>query len=550
VCENSTSGRHVCYIIGRKVMQSRARACVCDQMVFAPHKLAAQTGPSNVLACGTGTTMVLNNEGDVWCTGLNYNLQLGFANAPKHCDKQHCWTCVKALSREYFQLLQDRHAPKIPLFRSLHTCGSTTFAVTPQQRLFSWGNNDRGQLAQGDAEETSLPGAVVFCMDALTREISNMPLIWQVACGNNHCLALSCDGVVMACGDNSRGQLGRSDVSLSERCNRFIVLHAPDNGLSPTKIHQRIRYIASGANTCAMVQEDRLLYMWGCNVNSQVPDASASEMLPQRTPLRVTADRDNSSAAAFLVDSMSIGYEHCACITTDNKVWTWGMNTYGKLANGTKNGSSCKPFCTSYPSKTTSTPIKVCCGGHHTLILTDAGSLWAAGSFKLGLGIDGGHDACACHFKQVVLPATPRKSGKGPTRVLAMAAGKTHSAIITTGNVVLTCGKMKSQMPTSSNIADTDAVLLSSPYCGFGGLGYFQGLAQQGHVNTFQKVHQLVNVIGFQHSLAVCTLAKVQVFLIGVYFHNQYDPRHTQDRRYMNKLPEEVLDLMILNLIV
>jgi len=170
--------------------------------------------------------------------------------------------------------------------------------------------------------------------------------------------------------------------------------------------------------------------------------------------------------------------------------------------------------------------------------------------FKLGLGIDGSHDACACHFKQVVLPATPRKSGKGPTRVLAMAAGKTHSAIITTGNVVLTCGKMKSQMPTSSNVADTDAVLLSSPYCGFGGLGYFQGLAQQGHVNTFQKVHQLVNVIGFQHSLAVCTLAKVQVFLIGVYFHNQYDPRYTQDRRYMNKLPEEVLDLIIVKLIV
>jgi len=519
-------------------------------MEVVPQTQTAQKRASNVLACGTGTTMVLNNEGDVWCTGLNYNLQLGFANAPQHCDKPHCWTCVQALSREYFQMLQHQNGQGIPRFRSLHTCGSTTFAVTPGQRLFSWGNNDHGQLAQGDADVTSLPGAVLFYMDALTREISNMPLILQVACGNHHSLALTCDGVVMACGDNSRGQLGRCDISLSESCSRFIVLHAPDQGQSTTNVQKRIRSIASGANTCAMVQEDRLLYMWGCNINSQVPAANASEMLPQRRPVHVTADRDNSGAAAFLVDSMSIGYEHCACITTDNKVWTWGMNTYGKLGNGTKSGSSSKPFCTVSPLTIASTPVKVCCGGHHTLILTEAGSLWAAGSFKLGLGINGGHDACACHFKQVVLPAAPRKHCSGPTRVLAMAAGKTHSAIITSGNVVLTCGKMKSQMPVFSHVVDSDVTLLSSPYCGFGGLGYFQGIAQQGHVNTFQKVHQLTNVIGFRQSLAVFTLAKVQVFLIGVYFHKNDGPLHTLDRRYMNTLSEEVLDLIILQLVV
>ena len=521
---------------------------VCFHMAQALYGSAAK-GPRNVVACGTGTTMVLSSEGEIWSTGLNHHLQLGFANAPKHCNK-NCWACVKALSREYFQALRsEKHVPR---FRSVHTCGSSTFATTTNHCLFSWGRNTHGQLAQGDTDASSLPGPVMFLCAAGTHEIALMPPIWQVACGNRHTVALTCDGLVLTCGDNSRGQLGRRDMPLSHSITRFVVMHpATDTHLS-LSAHEKIQSIASGAHTCGMIRQDRHLYMWGCNIHSQIPGADSSKMLPQTTPILVEQDCNRSDNAAFAVECVSIGHEHCACITTDHKIWTWGMNTYGKLGNGTKNGCSSDPFQVTRALNMLDMPVQVCCGGHHTMVLTEKGSLWVAGSFKLGLGIDSGHDAYACHFKNAVLPFfAVAGRGRTPTRVIAIAARKTHSAIITAGNVVMTCGTMKLQIPPPNILPDTVNYLVTpSAYTGFAGLGYIQGIAQNGHVSTFQRVHQLQYAIGLYRSLSTNTLGKVQAFLVGVHLDIGTHATHLPDRVFMNNLSVEVLDLLIEQLLM
>jgi len=510
-------------------------------MAHGEHASGAKA-PRNVVACGTGTTMVLSSEGGIWSTGLNHHMQLGFANAPKHCNKT-CWVCAKALSREYFQAVHSEKRPHVPCFRSVHTCGSSTFATTTDHRLFSWGSNTHGQLAQGDTDATSLPGPVVFLCATGTQEIALMPRIWQVACGNRHTVALTCDGVVLTCGDNSRGQLGMGDMPLSRAITRFAVMYPATDSHLPLPLHAKIQSIASGAHTCGMIRQDSSLHMWGCNVHSQIPGADRSHMLPQTTPVCVQQDRDSSEHAAFSVQCVSIRHEHCACITTDHKIWTWGMNTYGKLGNGTKNGCSSDPFHVTRPLHMHDVPRQVCCGGHQTLLLTENGSLWVAGSFTVGLGIDG-----ACHFKNVVLPVfTGGGTAKVPTRVLAMAAGKTHTTIITTGNVVMTCGKMKLQISLPDN---TSPHMPLSIYAGFAGLGYFQGMAQNGHVSKFQRVQQLRNAIGLYRSLSACTLSKVQAFLVGVYSDMGAYATHSDDRVLMNTLSVEILDLIIEQLLM
>ena len=136
-------------------------------------------------------------------------------------------------------------------------------------------------------------------------------------------------------------------------------------------------------------------------------------------------------------------------------------------------------------------------------------------------------------------------------RVLAMAAGKTHSAILTTGNHVMTCGKMKASIPSPVHpvLRDRDdeaaPVAHSVPYTGFGGLGYFQGLAQQGHVNTFRKIYQIKSQVAFYDSFATATLAKVQAWLIGVHFDTLPRQTTTLDRGFMNNIPKEVMDLVV-----
>jgi len=507
-------------------------------------------GPTRILTCGAGTTFVLSNEGDLWNSGLNHHGQLGFTNEPKHCDKPDCWTCVKRLSREFFQLLHTEEASHIPRFRSVHACGSCTFGVTSRNRLFSWGNNQHGQLAQGDAEKIAPPGPVLLYCATMSHEVCVMPKIQQVACGNNHTLALTTDGRVLSCGDNSRGQLGRADLMPHQSCNRFIIVYPLPTENSDATTHA-VLSVHSGSYTCAMIHANNALFMWGCNIHSQVPCGNTAPLVPRRTPVMIAHHSESAPTLPFLVESMSIGCDHCACITTDKKIWTWGMNTYGKLGNGTKNGSSSRPSCVACPLTLKCVPLEVCCGGHHTFIRTVVGSLWAAGSHKLGVGMDGGHESCACHFRKVILPACAFADGGGQMRVLAMAAGKTHSAILTTGNHVMTCGKMKASIPSPVHpvLRDRDdeaaPVAHSVPYTGFGGLGYFQGLAQQGHVNTFRKIYQIKSQVAFYDSFATATLAKVQAWLIGVHFDTLPRQTTTLDRGFMNNIPKEVMDLVV-----
>ena len=67
--------------------------------------------------------------------------------------------------------------------------------------------------------------------------------------------------------------------------------------------------------------------------------------------------------------------------------------------------------------------------------------------------------------------------------IIGVGAGKTRLFIITDNNLVLTCGKMNSSMYVRMEIFRT-----VDTFDGFGGLGYFQGIASSGHVSSFKVV--------------------------------------------------------------
>ena len=502
---------------------------------------------STMVCCGTACTFVLSNEGDLWGTGLNHHLQLGIPNVSSGNN-------VPSLSREYFGLIPLKDVRGVT---EIYCSGSTTFAITANNDLFSWGNNKHGQLGQGDADEMVLPARVLFVHCNITNDLCRLPKIWQVACGNEHTLLLTMDNRILSCGDNSYGQLGRADMNLSLSCNRFGMVY-PILGREEKKASVPVRSIESGAFACAMILQDFTLWMWGSHVSLQVPPMLGDDVNEfQKTPIRienVIDDRDDTNnhtheKRPFLVESVSMATEHCACITTDKRVWTWGMNSHGKLGNGTKNGSSSRltSIMSASQLQSMSCPVEICCSGHHTLIRSTIGSLWAAGAHKLGIGIDGGHETSLCRFKRVSLPPCAFVDGGGDMRVLAMAAGKTHSVIVTTGGHVMTCGKMKSAIPMTSGPPYRSEM---TSYSGFGGLGYFQGLSQQGHVSTFQKVYQLKGQVSFFERFSANTLAKILVLLVGVHLDKTPLTPVTLDRIAMNLVPIEVLDVIIRQLLV
>jgi alpha-tubulin suppressor-like RCC1 family protein len=69
--------------------------------------------------------------------------------------------------------------------------------------VITWGINDLGQLGHGDKQTRSAPTFVTILLGSKV-------FISSVACGENHTLALSREGICYSWGSNRCGQLGRS----------------------------------------------------------------------------------------------------------------------------------------------------------------------------------------------------------------------------------------------------------------------------------------------------------------------------------------------------
>lgn len=92
-------------------------------------------------------------------------------------------------------------------------------------------------------------------------------IVHSVACGKNHTMCMTVDGVVYSWGKNARGELGLGDTT--ERCVPTIV---------GTLRHTPVIIIACGQGTSAAYTEDGTLYMWGQNDTFQLAQDGGSHI--------------------------------------------------------------------------------------------------------------------------------------------------------------------------------------------------------------------------------------------------------------------------------
>ncbi|KAM4807528.1 putative E3 ubiquitin-protein ligase HERC3 [Rhinophrynus dorsalis] len=132
------------------------------------------------VACGEKHSVFLLEDGRVFTCGWNYQGQLG------HCCDGVEQGQVTALADE----------------RIIHVaCGqSHTLALNYQGQLFSWGVGSDGQLGHATTD-------LYIAVPRLIKKL-NQHKIQQVSCGNHHCLALADDGQLFTWGQNQHGQLG------------------------------------------------------------------------------------------------------------------------------------------------------------------------------------------------------------------------------------------------------------------------------------------------------------------------------------------------------
>lgn len=292
------------------------------------------------IACGSGHTVVLSAEGEVYTWGRGDDGRLG------HGDNG--WKYVPRITRS----LAGQVVTQV-------TCGSYhTAAVTGNGDLYTWGGGMYGKLGHGNELGHSTPKRV----DALVGLA-----VSHIACGSRHTAIITSSGAIYTWGDKENGVTGHGDSEghqytpkLLERLagKRIVQLsacgfhtgcltadaemytwgegkfgrlghgaerncHVPR--LVETLIGKRPRQLSCGGFHTAVVTEDGRLYTFGGGEHGQL---GHNDRVNRVKPTFVQA------LDGVFVSQITCGWSHSVALTNKGKIFTWGNGDHGKLGHG------------------------------------------------------------------------------------------------------------------------------------------------------------------------------------------------------------------------
>ncbi|GAB1864270.1 X-linked retinitis pigmentosa GTPase regulator [Camponotus japonicus] len=285
-------------------------------------------------------------------------------------------------------------------------CGDEHSAVICQSgRLFVFGSNDWGQLGLGHKNHISKPSCV---------KILKPEKVTHVACGRAHTLICTGAQKVFACGSNQEGQLGRENSAIGDSSSSPILIY--DCGLAGPRIVQ----IAAGSHHSMVLTSDGGVVAWGSNLEGQLglPGVSGLVNKPTKVPIPEP------------VKEISAGYYHSAFLTESGLVYVCGESESGKLGIDVNFSTQVAPKQMQLPTPA----IHVTCGGHHTLVLAENGNIYCSGSNasgQLGMGTN---------VNEIHMPKHLARGSLRNEKIVKIACGESHSAILTELGKLFTCG--------------------------------------------------------------------------------------------------------------
>jgi alpha-tubulin suppressor-like RCC1 family protein len=225
------------------------------------------------IAAGRQHSLALNIKGQVFSWGNNRDAQLGLGD--KNVRK----------SPTIIEDLKDKNIVGI-------ACGrDSSFALTKEGEVYSWGRDDFGQLAHGRSQRfVSKPRFVA----SLENEV-----ITSIHMGEFHGVAVTNDGRLFSWGKNQCGQVGngnRNNVSMP------IQIEALET--------KTIIAAAAGSGHTAAITQDGQLWMFGSGRSGELGRGSETESnAAYRThPVQVPFGKN------VKISSIALGAEHCVAI--------------------------------------------------------------------------------------------------------------------------------------------------------------------------------------------------------------------------------------------
>ena len=311
---------------------------------------------------------------------------------------------------------------------SISAGGYHTVAIDKEGKVYTWGDNEVGQLGDGTANDFVAPiySAEPICLTDKENELKRMKTvkvvtentvaislaesgkiyIWKVgdetaiyalpicisdedtelkgkkivdiSAGDGHTVALDEEGKVYTWGKNNFGQLGDGTATNS---SLPICISDKENELKG----KRIVDISAGDGHTVALDEEGKVYTWGKNNFGQLGDGTATN---SSLPICIS-DKENELKGKRIVD-ISAGYRHTVAIDEEGKVYTWGANYSGQLGDGTLDYSA-EPICISNKENELKGKkiINISAGEDHTVALDEEGKVCTWGNNEVGQLGDG-----------------------------------------------------------------------------------------------------------------------------------------------------------------
>ncbi|XP_047483303.1 serine/threonine-protein kinase Nek8-like [Penaeus chinensis] len=283
---------------------------------------------------------------------------------------------------------------------------------------------------QSQASRSSRPPrSVVYHMKVYESSISLTPVplpprsrVKEMAVSNTHIVLLTSECLVYTWGEGRKGQLGHE--SLEAWRGRPTVVEIL-KGKSITRV-------CAGDGFSIFASDNGIVMTCGDGTSGCLGHGNwNSSAKPKLVERLLSVD----------VGAISCGSRHVVVVGGEGDVYAWGKGEGGRLGTGQEE-DVCLPTEIEIPEELLVTNVK--CGGDGTIFITDQGAMLACGANtrnKLGLSEGGGLFGIKLKHKEVEKAVVATRVRCIGCRVVDVAMGPSHTAVLTETGQVLTFGR-------------------------------------------------------------------------------------------------------------
>ncbi|MGE5396210.1 MAG: Ig-like domain-containing protein [Chitinophagales bacterium] len=408
-----------------------------------PTQMEGLTGVKTI-ATGGSHTIILKKDGTVWAWGTNTKGQLGDGTTSKKTKPVEITALrynVKSIACGY------RHS----------------LAIMKDESLYVWGDNSSGQLglSSGTTIKTPTPTTILnqpvtgvtldkptLALDlegeqktlvatVLPSNATNKKVTWS---SDNTAFATVKGGIVTPVGIGTTTITVTADEGgFHEHCQVTVTANLkPVTGITLTPESYTLIVGDSPYTLTATVQPpdatNRKVF-WSSNntsiatVNSNgavTPVAEGTALITATTQEPSFSDTCNITVKKGILAAAG-GLSHTVCLQTDNKVYSWGLNSSGQLGNNGTSNSMVSVKAKLNANEDLIDIKAIDCGNTHTVALSNNNTAYTWGGNTYGqLGIG-----------NTTNQLTASSIG---TNITSIHCGTNHTVLINSNGSVLTCG--------------------------------------------------------------------------------------------------------------